>query len=318
MKSTGECLFPFFFLPSFFSFFFYLLLTLFFHSSYYSLPFSFSFSMSFSFPLSRSKFLLFATNFISTEELSYYLFTRNLVLNSIGSDSRGSKVDMNPIQVPLSKAVDVTCQILKNTSPKHQMELLFRLDQSSLPERTMDTQLKLNMSNILNRSKSFAGGRDGGANRAATGASGSGGGGASSSATYQKFFQKEMIVEEPTEKARNEERRALMQLKERLLSWSPHVQTNSGEREIDLERFLYLACRSFRSAQRKFKRELKRSLYKENEDGIKRRHATESEFVESLMSIEQQWTPDQARAIFHQGQEQLAAQHAKEGFTSTR
>lgn len=222
---------------------------------------------------------------------------------------------MNPIQVPLSKAVDVTCQILKNTSPKHQMELLFRLDQSSLPERTMDTQLKLNMSNILNRSKSFAGGRDEGANRAVTGASGSR---ASSSATYQKFFQKEMIVEEPTEKARNEERRALMQLKERLLSWSPHVQTNSGEREIDLERFLYLACRSFRSAQRKFKRELKRSLYKENEDGIKRRHATESEFVESLMSIEQQWTPDQARAIFHQGQEQLAAQHAKEGFTSTR
>ena len=58
-----------------------------------------------------------------------------------------------------------------------------------------------------------------------------------------------------------------MELKERLLSWSAGIGTSSGEREINLERYLYLVCRSFRSAQRKFKRELKKQMQKEREDG---------------------------------------------------
>jgi hypothetical protein len=114
-----------------------------------------------------------------------------------------------------------------------------------------------------------------------------------------------------------------MELKNRLLSYSPYIQTTSGEREIDLERFLYLACRSFRSAQRRFKRRLKKTLHygsiDEHDNGQqeKRRYATESEFVESLLFVENSWAPDQARAIFSQGQHQLADQHEKEGFAST-
>jgi hypothetical protein len=105
-----------------------------------------------------------------------------------------------------------------------------------------------------------------------------------------------------------------LQLKQRLLSFSPHIQTASGEREIDLERFLYLSCRSFRSAQRRFKRALKKNLKLDNNQyGEKRKHVTESEFVESVLHVEPRWLPHQARAIFQQGQQQLAEQHAQEG-----
>lgn len=107
---------------------------------------------------------------------------------------------------------------------------------------------------------------------------------------------------------------SFLQLKQRLLSFSPHIQTASGEREIDLERFLYLSCRSFRSAQRRFKRALKKNLKLDNNQyGEKRKHVTESEFVESVLHVEPRWLPHQARAIFQQGQQQLAEQHAQEG-----
>ena len=55
------------------------------------------------------------------------------------------------------------------------MELLFRMDQSALPERPMDTQLKLNVSNILNRKVTDAG--NGGEN------------GEEDTTTYDKFFK---------------------------------------------------------------------------------------------------------------------------------
>ena len=244
----------------------------------------------------------------STEELSFYLFTRNVVLSAVNEGTKNvSKIDMNPIQIPLSVAVNITCTILKNTSPKHQMEVLFRLDQSALPERPMNTQLKLNVSNILNR------GKNGNKNKIDSLSE------SASSSTYNKYF-KPLDINTGTEEERrkNDERQALMELKERLLSWSAGIGTSSGEREINLERYLYLVCRSFRSAQRKFKRELKKQMQKEREDGSKRRHATESEFVECLLNVEDQWTPDQARAIFRQGQHQLAEQHVKEGFAGTR
>ena len=109
---------------------------------------------------------------------------------------------MTPTQVPLSKAVDVTCHILKNTPPKHQMELLFRMDQSALPERPMDTQLKLNVSNILNRKVTDAenGGENGGENGEDT-------------TTYDKFFKPTTIHHSEEERRRNDERQALMQVR---------------------------------------------------------------------------------------------------------
>ena len=50
-----------------------------------------------------------------------------------------------------------------------------------------------------------------------------------------------------------------------------------------------------------------------NQYGEKRKHVTESEFVESVLHVEPRWLPHQARAIFQQGQQQLAEQHAQEG-----
>jgi hypothetical protein len=98
--------------------------------------------------------------------------------------------------------VDVTCHILKNTPPKHQMELLFRMDQSALPERPMDTQLKLNVSNILNRKVTDAenGGENGGENGEDT-------------TTYDKFFKPTTIHHSEEERRRNDERQALMQVR---------------------------------------------------------------------------------------------------------
>ena len=82
------------------------------------------------------------------------------------------------------------------------MELLFRMDQSALPERPMDTQLKLNVSNILNRKVTDAenGGENGGENGEDT-------------TTYDKFFKPTTIHHSEEERRRNDERQALMQVR---------------------------------------------------------------------------------------------------------
>ena len=61
-------------------------------------------------------------------------------------------------------------------------------------------------------------------------------------------------------------RKVLIQFKERLLAScgrdasSYSVITQSGEREIDSQRFLYLCLREFRAAQRRFKRNVRETL----------------------------------------------------------
>ena len=112
----------------------------------------------------------------------------------------------------------------------------------------MDERLKLNISDMLNRGK------------AARVSQTQGDPSLSTSVTYERYFQspdeKDMLKTEDQQKIDDE--KALFELKERLISWSPNIHSASGEREIDLERFLHLCCRSFRSAQRRFKRRIKK------------------------------------------------------------
>jgi len=281
----------------------------------------------------------------STEELSFYLFSRNLVLCSVGENKHSkkstNKVDLQPPPIPLSVAVNLSTTILKHATPTQQMELLFRLDQSSLPMRPMNAQLKLDMSNILNRNKNK--------NRTKNSqAKNSKKKNQKNSITYDKYFNNQSVIgnqrneeeeeEEERRTRREDERQSLFTLKERLLNQQQQNQQQK-ERTIEMDRYLYLLCRSFRSCQRSFKRRLKQILEKERyandptskdlkdnetEDSktkdstdrkkMRRRHATESEFIEGCLQIEPHWTSRQARAIFAQGQTMLSEQHEREGF----
>ena len=142
------------------------------------------------------------------------------------------------------------------------------------------------------------------------------------SQAVSKSYVSESRLRKEEENRKVKERKILIQFKERLLAScgrdasSYSVITQSGEREIDSQRFLYLCLREFRAAQRRFKRNVRETLkvadLSSGYDAI-----TEREFSNAVKPLVPTWSDHEISMIFAQGKSQVQHIREKDGFSTT-
>ena len=240
-------------------------------------------------------FANFVDEVYSAEQLSFYLFTRSMLFDTIG-ESVASRLEFRPLQVPLSAAVSVVLRVLGGLPAKGLLNLLYKIDETARPERPMERRLQLDMADLL-ASSDGVDGKDVGT---ATGD-------VHSSETFNRYFRKKKNKssgeqdEDSTAAENKAHYGALVRFKERLLAScrGERVPTNSGQREVDSQRLLYLCLREFRAAQRQFRRGIRKALREVPPQGGML-NVSEAEFADRLVAVEARWNRQDARRIFEQ------------------
>jgi hypothetical protein len=238
-------------------------------------------------------FANFMDEFYSPADLSFFLYTRALVLDTMGEASSAAQSNLAPAPVPLSVAIKISSRVLAGLQPVHLAAALHKFDVNAKPNRRMDATKEVDIASLFAEAKEV------------------------------DSFRLNMSSKLNTDEGKtHKQQKTLLAFKEKMLlscsqdSSSTRVVTKSGEREIDSQRFLYLCLREFRSAQRRFKRTMKDSLkmteFHGGFDAI-----TEGEFVTVSSKIVPNWSRDEAEMVFRQGKIQVENTREKDGFSTT-
>jgi hypothetical protein len=247
-----------------------------------------------SYSIEVDTFANFMDEVYSPADLSFFLYSRALVLDTMGEASSASQSTLAPAPVPLSAAIKIGSRVLAGLSPTQLASALHKFDVNAKPSHRGGGDVDLDISALFSEAK-----------------------------------EKESVSAYASVKVNNDqkaqikrEHKILLAFKERLLAScgrdasSSSVVTRSGEREIDSQRFLYLCLREFRSAQRKFKRTLKDTLkvsdLSRGFEGI-----TSFEFAPVALSVVPTWSKNEAEMVFRQGQMQVQNTREKDGFSTT-
>ena len=231
-----------------------------------------------------------------TAELSFYMFTRALVLDTVGEASSAAQNNLAPTPLPLSVAVRIATRVLAGLKPVFLAHALHKMERNAKPDRPNDLTSMVDVDTL------FANIQE-------------------NDAMSKSYVSNEQLMKGERDR-KKKERAVFIQFKERILAScgrdanSNMVITQSGEREIDAQRFLYLCLREFRSAQRRFKRNLRETLksadLSSGYDAI-----TEREFSDSIMPLVPTWSNNEVGMIFGQGKTQVQNVREKDGFSTT-